>query len=238
MTTARDLILLTLKEAGALGVGQTALAEDTTDAMRILNAMLAQWQRRRWLIPSLTDVSLPATGAVSYTVGLGGNFNIPRPDKIQYAYARQTVPSQPNLIDYPLGQIFSRENYSQISLKTLNSFPSYFFYDAHWPLANLYVWPVPSSNFDIHLVIKDTLQSFANLTDTVTLPPEYEEAIRYNLAVRLRPLYQLPPDPTLTSLAKVSLNTIKNANAQVPTLDVPVPAGRGSTYNVFSDRGE
>lgn len=237
MTTARDIILIALKEAGVLGVGQTAMAEDTTDAMRLLNNMLAVWQKKRWLVPSLKDVAFTATGAQSYTVGTGGNFNTQRPDKIQYAYARQTIPSQPNLVDYPLSQIFSRENYSQISLKTLNSFPSYFFYDANWPMGNLFVWPIPSSNYEIHIVIKNILQTFTNLTDVLILPPEYEEAIHYNLAVRLRPMYQLPPDPTIIRLAKDALNVIRNANAQVPSLDVSVPFGRGSNYNVYSDSG-
>jgi len=61
--TASSIINLTLKMAGVLGIGQTASAEDANDALTLLNAMLAQWQRKRWLVYSLDDVSFPATGA-------------------------------------------------------------------------------------------------------------------------------------------------------------------------------
>ncbi len=37
-----------------------------------MNMMLAQWQRKRWLVYSLDDVSFAPTGAASYTVGVGG----------------------------------------------------------------------------------------------------------------------------------------------------------------------
>ncbi len=52
MTTARDLIQDALKEATILGVGQTALAEDINDGMKMLRRMLAQWQKRRWMVPA------------------------------------------------------------------------------------------------------------------------------------------------------------------------------------------
>ena len=63
LPTAGSIINLALKMAGVLGVGQTASAEDSNDALTLLNQMLAQWQRQRWLVYSLDDVSFTATGA-------------------------------------------------------------------------------------------------------------------------------------------------------------------------------
>lgn len=236
MTTVRDLINLSLKEAGVLGIGQTAHAEDVNDAFVLLNNMIGQWQARRWLVYSLKDSSITANGSISYTIGPGGDFNMARPDKIQSAFIRQPLIPSNNPVDFPLTQIFSREGYSQIATKQLKSFPKYFFYDNSWPRGNLFVWPVPTSIYDIHITTKADLQVFTNLSDTINLPPEYFEALHYNLAVRLRPMYQLPPEPSITQLAKVSLNTVRNANAQVQSLDIPQALTSGGHYNVYSDQ--
>jgi len=83
--------------------------------------MIAQWARKRWLMWHLIDVAKVSTGAQSYTVGVGGDFNTPRPDRLEAAFFRQIVPSQPNLIDYPLEIIEARETYNNIALKTLSS---------------------------------------------------------------------------------------------------------------------
>lgn len=237
MTTAQDIISLSLKEAGVMGVGQAPQPEDFTDALTLLNGMMGQWQRRRWLVYHLIDVTCTGTGALSYSVGPSGDFNIPRPDKIEAAFFRQTVnvPAANN-VDYPLTPIWSREQYNDIELKSLSSFPQCYFYDSAWPLGYVYFWPLPSNQYVMHISIKDTLQTFAGLTDVINLPPEYFEALHYNLAARLRPLYQLPPDPGIVQLAKLALNTIKNANAQVPAMEMPGDLIRGSKYNIYSDQ--
>ena len=121
LPTAGSIINLALKMAGVLGVGQTASAEDSNDALTLLNAMLAQWQRKRWLVYSLDDVSFAATGAQSYTVGTGQNINITRPDRIEAAFVRLVNGTQ--AVDYPLDLLGSREDYNNIALKGLSTFP-------------------------------------------------------------------------------------------------------------------
>jgi hypothetical protein len=236
MTTARDLITLALKDSGIVGVGQTANAEDINDGLTRLNAMIAQWSRRRWLVYHLVDVVFQATGALSYTIGIGGNINTPRPDQIESGFFRQNVGVPGNQVDYPLVQIPSKENYNLIALKAMQSFPQYFFYDSGWPLGNVFIWPVPTSLYEIHLSLKATLQQVGNLSEDIDFPPEYEEALRLNLSIRLRVAYQMAPDPGLNTLAKVALNTLKNSNAQIPTLQLPSDLVRGNRpYNLFSD---
>lgn len=236
MTTANDIIVLALKDAGILGVGQTPLAEDSNDALTRLNMMIAQWSRKRWLIYHLVDVPLQSTGALSYTIGAGGNFNVTRPDRIEAAYARQTVSGSPNQVDYPLDIIFSREDYSKITLKSLSTFPNALFYDSAFPLGNIYVWPAPGIQYEIHLVLKDQLAQFPTLTTIFNLPPEYQEAIVYNLAGRLCVAYGKAVRPELQALAQAALSTIRVANTQIPTLIMPrgLVAG-GNPYNIYSD---
>lgn len=236
-TTPQDIIRAALKKAGILGVGQTALSEDTNDAFDDMQDMLGQWQRKRWLIWHLVDYAFTSTGATSYTVGPSGNFNInPRPDRIESAFFRQIVSSNPNQIDYPLQIIESREDYNRISLKTLSTFPQYLFYDSAFPTGLAYPWPLPlASIYQIHLTVKETLAQFTSLGQQISLPLEYFAALKFNLAVRLRQAYQMPPDPILIGLAKDALNVIRNANLQIPRLQIPADLVRPGLYNIFSD---
>src|SRR4051794_34315922 len=113
-TTVGDLIGRALRKSGALGTGQNATAEDLSDALADLNDMLAQWQRKRWLVYHLVDVSKVSTGATSYTVGSGGDFNVTRPDQIAAAFVRQLIPASPTLVDQPLDVLHAREDWNQV----------------------------------------------------------------------------------------------------------------------------
>ncbi len=237
MTTPAELIALALVDAGVYGQGQTASAEDTNNAFRRLNWMMSQWSRKRWLVYHLIDVSFTSTGAQSYTVGAGGNFNTPRPDRLEAAFVRQLLPSGQNQIDYPLQVLQSREDYNRIALKTMGTWPSLVFYDSDYPLGNLYVWPIPAaSQFAIHLSLKQPLSQFTSLAQDINLPPEYEGALFYNLVVRLQTSYKIPLDPMAVALAKDGLNVLRGANTQIPSLRMPnTVLNRGRYYNVYSD---
>jgi len=236
VTTPLDIIKLAFKQAGIIGVGQTPLAEDTNDAFTLLNFMLAEWNKQRWLVYHLVDVAYTSNGSISYTVGIGQQFNVTRTDRLEAAFFRQTIPSVPNQIDYPLQIIEARETYNNIALKSLTSFPSYIFYDSAYPVGYVYPWPVPQANlYEVHITVKETLGQFTTLNQQILLPNEYFTALFYNLAVRLRPMYQLPPDPTTVALAKATLAVIRGANAQIPRLVLPNEINRGGIYNVYSD---
>jgi hypothetical protein len=236
MTTAADLIAQALKIAGVLGVGQAAMPEDVNDALTHLNQMIGQWNRKRWLVYHLIDTPLTSTGAASYTVGAGGDFDIPRPDRLEAAYVRQLISGAPNLVDYPLTVLASREDYSRIRLKSLTTWPETIFYDSAIPLGVVYPHPIPQAAlFELHLVTKDTLASFAVPATAVTLPPEYLAALQWNLAVRLRSAYQMPADPVAVGLAKDALAVIRIANTQIPRLRMPAGIAGSGIYNIFSD---
>lgn len=154
--TARDFISYALKEAGVIGQGETALSQVINDGFITLNRMLAQWQKKRWLVPNLYELSKVANGAKSNLIGPGQFWNAARPDKIQAAYFRQLNGNSPDstTVDFPLIQITSWEDYSRITLKELQSWPQYFFYDGAFPYGNVYIWPIPTSAYEISLVLK------------------------------------------------------------------------------------
>lgn len=224
INTPFDLIVQTLKRTGVLGIGQTPTAEDCNDAFDALNGMIAQWNRKRWLVWAIDDIAFSSTGANSYTIGPGSNFNTPRPDKLEAAYVRLLPVSNGQPIDTWLNIINSHEDYATITLKNLQTWPSNVFYDTQFPIGNLLFWPVPpTGQFEMHVLVKNQIVPFTSIQENISadIPPEYFEALSWNLAARLRPSYQLPPDIQVTNLAKIALNVLRQANVQVSVLKTP-----------------
>lgn len=263
LTTAGDLCEAALHESGAFGDGQTVSAAALRDAQARMQWMLQQWERKRWLVYHLLDVSVTSTGAISYSIGPGGdidtNYLYPnpfnsqfnnqfgggiapsaRPAKVESAFIRQLTQAQPSQIDYPLQLLQSREDYSRIALKQLTSFAQYLFYDPDWPLGRLYPWPVPQATiYSLHVQVRAQLPAgFASSALTVDLPFEYYNAIVLNLALRLRPKYGIAGfqgDP-LPALAKDSLNVLRNGNVAIASLQMPTGLALGKGYDIFGDR--
>lgn len=232
MTTWAQLLELTLKDSGVLGVGQSALPEDTRDTAFRCNMMLGQWRRKRWLVYHLVNISCAATGALYYTVGPSMDLNVTRPDKLEAAYAVQTnTTSLP--INYPMRLISSYEEYSRISTPTLQaSPPTAIFYDSGYPTGKVYPWPRPGNGYEIHILVKDILDSVpADLDAEINLPPEYQDALYLCLMERNRMAYQLPPDPVLGGQARQALETLRSSNFQIATLGMPRGAANRSAAN-------
>src|ERR1041385_3285754 len=116
MTTAIDYIRLALKAANVTGVGQETDAEDTSYCLFVLESMLNQWSMKRWLVPNEVDTAVTSTGATSYTVGTGGNFNIAHPDRIEAAYLRLLpAPTPSQQVDITLTIIDAHEDYAALT---------------------------------------------------------------------------------------------------------------------------
>lgn len=235
--TFYDLMLLALKNAGIVGVGQTPLQEDVNNACQMMNDMIAQWQQRRYLVYRLKELSVPCNGAQFYTIGPGADISVvQRPAAINAAFARQVVTnSNPNVIDYQLSILPSRETYSSIAMKQLKAFPQWCWYDADTPLGKLYVYPIISNQFTLFVNFREQLQQAVALTDPITLPAEYKEAILYNLALRLSANYGTPLNPVVPGLATAALATLRRVNAQIPRMNMPTGLVNPPRYNIFSD---
>lgn len=247
--TARDMCLLAMKNASLLGVGQSPITEDLTDVFNLLNGMMGIWSRNRWLIWHLLDLHVATLQDAKrqYSIGVGpagsriaADFDFPRPDRLEAAYFRQFVTSAGSTgggpVDFPLQLLQSMEDYSQLALKYLASWPQAVFYDAAFPFGQIYPVPIPNvANSELHVIIKDTLNQFATLSTPVYLPPEYYETIWTNLAIRVGAAFPGANVNELTKgLAKASLAIIRKANAQIPRLRMPSSLVRPPLYNILS----
>lgn len=225
MTTAADLIGDALRACGAWGVGQSAPAEDSAIALRELNRMLAKWSVKRLLVHHVRSVGFQATGAIGYAIAAGSTIDFPRPHRIQSAYARQSGGAP-----WPLDVVQAREDFAGLSMLPSGGMPGKVFLDAGYPESIVYLWPALPAGWTVFLQIMAPLASIADTSAALVLPPEYEDAILWNLAARLRAYYALPPDATVTTLARDALAALRQANSTVPRLAMPagLPGLRGS----------
>jgi hypothetical protein len=240
VTTGLDIVTQALKKSGILGSGGTASASDQNDALADLNDMLAQARRQRFLVFNELDIGFTSTGAFTYTVGPGGDYDVtPRPNRIQAAYVRQ-IQAQGLQVDQPLSVVDSREQYSRIATKQLVSFPQLVYLETALPLGILHPYPCPNASiYSIHLILKDTLPNVGLQTNLSGFPEEYIPWMKFNLARRLRQAYGkgMKPDPELNILANDAIDVVVNANLQIDELVMPgAVLPRGSGYNIYSDQ--
>ena len=238
-----DLIAYAQRASGLLGVGQVALPQDTADAQTALMLMLQQWRQKRWLVFRLDWTMFPLTvGKGSYNVGPTGGVPTPdvitngiRPANIQSCYLRQEVGGGPNSfpIDFPMRILESRQQYDQISLKSLNSWPASIYYDPTLKVATLYIWPIPMQPlFSLYIAYQDAIDLAGEGGATIDLddymPVEAQDAIVDALAVKLCIRYALPVNPALAAAARATMNTLRMTNFALQPLQMP-SALRGST---------
>lgn len=245
--TVGALITNMLVDAGIIGIDEEPEQPILNRAFTQINWLLAQWARKRWLVYRIQDYSFISNGSQTYPVGnigagvVGININ-PRPDRMEYAFLRFLNQSPPSglYVDIPIGIIQSHEDYSRITVKNIGTLPWRMFYDPEWPLGKLYPWPIPQATiYELHVGFKVVLPRFTGLSQVINFPPEYEAALNWCGARRLRASYQMPPDPELTSIARDALNAIRDANAAVSTLKMPsFLRNRNRAYDYRGDSDE
>ena len=230
MSTVNDVIETAMKLIGELGQGESMAAASQTDAYNALNNMLESWWLQRLAVYQIykETFSLVANDG-EYTIGASGNFNTTRPVKIDSAQIRE------NSIDYVMQQIESAEYASIMNKSVTSNIPNLFYYDNAYPLATIYLWPVPSAANSIILNTWKQIRAFTAVTNDVTLPPGYERALKYNLAMEIAPLFGVEPTSMVARIARESLADIKRNNEQplYANLD-PAIYGR-RRWSIYSD---
>lgn len=225
--TARQIIRKALQKNGVLVMGETPSADEASDGLDSLNSMLASWSNDSITIVSrVWETFNLVSGQAAYTIGTGANFNTERPIFIAEAYVRQ------NTLDTPLA-IISDESYNNwIQQKNIGGIPEALNYDNAYPVGKIRLWPVPSSALQLFILSEKQITQFA-LDDQVNLPPGWQDAIIYNLAIRLAPEYGQPVSPELQKIANETKGAISRAILKARTIDTP-PLMTKAGFNIYS----
>lgn len=231
MAIVLDLINDALKQIGALGVGETASAAEAADALALLNDMLDSWRTESLLVYAMTPQVFTFTaGQAAYTIGVGGNWNIERPDGIDAVYARD---AQGN--DFRIEVTRNFEEYANIvSKQVTTNLPRIAYDDGDFPLRRLTFWPVPSdTTYSPVIWTWDVVTTFATVNDVLSLPPGYKLAIQTNLAMMMCPRYGIRETRAIDKQAAQAKAQVKRANAVTPNMSFPsglVTSGRWFNY--------
>ncbi len=183
MPTGLDYINDAFLIAGIYQPGETPTAQEANGALRSMNDMLSTWSAEiRPVFCTRHDIYQMDASVASYTIGPTGDFVQPRPNMITQAMVRV----QGNL-DYPL-EIITPDEYLSLNLKTLTGIPQYLKVNPTVPNIEVSVYYVPQQSYELNIDSLISLDS-QTLTGQVEFPPGYEEAVKYNLAIRLAGKY-------------------------------------------------
>lgn len=233
MTTVMETIEGAMRLAGVIADGETITGKEATDALLAFNQMVEAW--------ALDDIMLYSLGKQTFTwpsnteqrtVGTSGSFTGYRPLQVSDAtFFRDTS----NDIRYPVKIVGEKEFYSVGYTNVSSVFPEMMYVNYAYPNAELNIFPKLSAAMELNLFSRQELAHHTSLTTTLSFPPGYAQAVRYNLAVLLAPEFGVPLN---TEVARVAIDTkdkIRKLNKPDNVLGVPIRAGRG-WYDVYSDR--
>lgn len=208
MATVQQLVDRSYRLLGQLSSGEDPTDDESNDAFTTLNAMIGSWNNERLICYALQEETLSFTAAVSNTIGPSGDLVTTRPVEIVQAWVVSSNTSVPVLM-------ISDEEYGAIPDKTATStYPFKANYKASMPNGTIYYYPVPSTTGTMKLLTRTPLTAFTALTDTVSLPPGWEDTIAYNLAVRIAPEIPISVPAEVLGMARETLAGIKRMNGR------------------------
>lgn len=220
MLTALSLISSSLRLIGALEAGETPSLDESADALGVFQDMVDSWNADSLAIFTIDSQDFPFNlGQQSYTMGTGGDFDVPRPASIT-GISAILLQDPGNPIEQPMTMYSVDEWQNQIPVKTVDSsFPQICYDDGGFPLRTLNFWPIPRyQQNSVRIYSWTALASPAAYSTPIAFPPGYQEAFRYNLAVRFAPEYNAVLRPEVAQMAIELLGRVRTKNASLTDL--------------------
>lgn len=209
MSTYQDIVNRAGRLLSVVNSGESLTTTESNDALTALNAMFSSWNNERLMAYSMQEETIPmVANQSSYSIGpSGADLVTTRPVEIEKAYILYSN------ISYPV-RIMDEEAYALLPAKTTAStWPDHINYLPTMPNGTIRVYPVPNASSSLKIVTRVPLGAVA-LTDTVSLPPGWEEAAAANLALVIAPEYQVQPSQLVVSMAQTSKANIKRINSR------------------------
>lgn len=239
MATVRQLITDTFKLIGARAAGEVPRDDEMTDGFNRLNNMISSWTLQKLTIHSITRTEYDlVSGQGTYEIGpTAADFVQARPVWInRVGIIQNNNPSQP--IELPMEIQTTKDWATEIPVKnTFSALSTKVYIDGAFPNRNMTFWPIPNvGNLDIAIYWPQAITQFTTVDDTVAWPDGYEEAVRYNLAIRLAPEFGREINQVIVAVARDTLSWIKTANAEVQQLEMRVDDAITAPGRVFDWR--
>jgi hypothetical protein len=232
-TSAGDQINGAMRLIGMLAEGETPSAAASQDALSAMNQMIDSWNTERLSVFSTQDqiFTWPAS-TQSRTLGPTGNFVGNRPVLLEDStYFRDAATN----VSYGI-KIINQQQYNGIAVKTVTStYPQVMWVNMTYPDIEMYVYPVPLRPLEWHFVSIEELTQPAVLATTLSFPPGYLRAFKYNLACEIAAEFGVEPSPQVQRIAMTSKRNLKRINNPDDVMAMPygIVANR-QRYNIYS----
>jgi len=232
-TSAGDQINGAMRLIGMLAEGETPSAAASEDALAALNQMIDSWNTERLSVFSTQDQVFTWPASIkSRTLGPSGDFVGNRPVLIDDAtYFRDAATN----VSYGI-KIINQQQYDGIAVKTVTStYPQVLWINMSYPDIEMYVYPVPLRPLEWHFISVEELHQPATLATTLSFPPGYLRAFRFNLACEIAAEFGVEPSPQVQRIAMTSKRNLKRINNPDDVMAMPygIVANR-QRYNIYS----
>ena len=187
---------------GIIESNETLTPTELADGLYTLQDMIDGWSLDNFMVNQHVNATYNLTaGLATYTLGVGGTMNGPRPSAIRSGYTTL------NGVDFPLLSIGDAE-YNAITFKTSqSSYPQVVHIDGGYPFQNVTFWPAPVGNMTATFSVEVDLAQPVTLATSMSFAPGYLKAMRYNLAIELAAEFSVPvPD----AVRQIAVDTIAN----------------------------
>jgi hypothetical protein len=232
-TSAGDQINGALRLIGMLAEGETPSAATSQDSLTALNQMIDSWNTERLSVFSTQDQVFTWPASIrSRTLGPSGDFVGNRPILVDDAtYFRDAATN----VSYGI-KIINQQQYDGIAVKTVTStYPQVLWINMSYPDIEMYVYPVPLRPLEWHFISVEELTQPAVLATTLSFPPGYLRAFRFNLACEIAAEFGVEPSPQVSRIAMTSKRNIKRINNPDDVMAMPygIVANR-QRYNIYA----
>lgn len=206
MATVRQLIEGAYRLIQEVGEGMPMTAEQGRDGLAVMLDMLSSWSAEPSSIYTEARESFTLTaGQAAYTIGATGDFNTARPTEILTAVIKDGDIVLSRLNNVSAAELAERQSDTRAT-------PTFYWLNGGYPLVTITFNCPPPSAYTLDLFSKKTLTTYTSLADTISLPPGYERAIRYNLARELAPEYGKDLSMEAKRIARQALQIVKARN--------------------------
>jgi hypothetical protein len=234
--TVLNIISRALRLIGVAQTGEAVGSEEASDALVALNQLTSEWNNESLMLFGFMNELFPLTATTGvYTIGPGGDIDTARPQSITRAFVRYNASASPSFqYDYQL-EIVPNEKYQEVFLKQLSvTYPIYLFYDNKYPLGTITLYPYPSQACTLGLSSWNQISQFTNLIQDIEMPPGYESALAYGLAVAIAPEYGKSIDPIILNKANETKSAIMRTNHQIRYMKTDTMLLPKRTFNILT----
>ena len=233
MATAGDQINRALRLLGVLAEGETPSAAMSQDALVALNQMLDSWNTERLSVFNTIDQTFtwPAN-EINRTLGPTGDFVGVRPVMLDDAtYYRDASTN----VSFGI-KFINQQQYDGIAVKTVTStYPQVMWTNMEYPNISMTIYPKPTRDLEWHFISVQELTNPATLATTLSFPPGYLRAFRYNLACEIAPEFGVEPSAQVQRIAMYSKRNLKRINNPDDIMSIPYSiVGTRQRFNIYA----